>query len=412
MGQATSSGKQKKPAAGGKLLLAAGLLLLAAIAQYIYFNWASIIGGGQTLRMTDTQKGVAYEYEAGTSFYSYDSRFFYFCTKDGVKYVASDGNIKWQEIFNLSKPLMAARGDTVAMGEAKGKHIYVFNGNGPLFDAAFDEPALFFSVNKSGYLAVILKLDKGYEVRVYYRQGDEPIYRNVLRDPLMQPMAVDISDDGRYVALALLDISLRMSSRASFYYVNAKDAYATADGLFAWEDFPNQLIGCIQFMDKNNALVVTDTQINCYRPDENHSLAEQWTLPMRNRIDYLAFYNGSRFAFTTGDKLLNTDNAAEPGTVYIYGINGECTGEFNLGRKATYLSMGHDAVLVGADRSFYALNNRGIRLWEYITTQDTGQLIFLDNTDTVLMSGGARATVLKRTKQKNGPPAYMEGDIF
>ena len=391
----------RKGSAGKILLITALLLLIIAAAQYIYFNGAGFFNAGnKELRMTDTDKAARYAFSDSTYFYCNDSRFFYFGTKDGMKYISSSGDIKWQETYSLTKPITCARGDMVAVGEAKGKRIYVFDANGLLFDVLFDEPVLFFSVNENGYLAVILKLDKGYETRAYYRRGGEPIYRNVLRDPLMQPLSADISEDGRIMAVAMLDIGLRMSSRAAFYYMNASDARTTEDGLFAYEDYPGGIIGHIRFMDRNDALVITDTQITCYRPGELNALEERWRIGLHNKLDRLAFYRGARFAFVTGDKLLNDDEASEPGSAYIYNMNGERTGEFSIGRKATSLSMGHDSLIAGADRSFYALNYRGARLWEYIALQDTRQLIFLENTDTALLASGNEAIVLRNVKSK------------
>jgi hypothetical protein len=162
-------------------------------------------------------------------------------------------------------------------------------------------------------------------------------------------------------------------------------------------------------MDDNKSLVFTDTQIICYQPGLGNALDERWTIPLHNRIGPLAFYGGSRFSFVTGDRFLNDAAAAEPGEVNIYDMNGEQTGLFHLGRRATYLSMGHNHVIVGADRRFYALNHRGVRIWDYQTIHDTRGFIFLDNIDTVLIAGGTRASIMKRVRVR--PEEIMQGEM-
>jgi hypothetical protein len=297
---------------------------------------------------------------------------------------------------------MVTNGDFVAAGDARGKRSYVLESSGPIFDVPFEDPVLFFSVNSTGFLTAIVQVTGGYEVNVYNKKSSiVPVYSNVMHDPLVQPAAADVSADGRYIMIAMFDLRIRMTLRVSFYYVNRQDTWAAPeDGLFAWWDFTDEAPLCVRFMDDNNALLFTDRRINCYRPGEMNKCDEQWSVPLHNKIDRRAFYGGSRFAFAAGDRLLNDYDAAAPGAVYIYSVTGEKTGEFQLGRKASSVSMGHNAVLVGADRSFYALNASGGRIWEYIALQEARGMIFLDNTDTVLIAGGMDAQILKRERVK------------
>jgi len=145
-------------------------------------------------------------------------------------------------------------------------------------------------------------------------------------------------------------------------------------------------------------LIFSDERIVCFRLGTQTMCDELWQIPLHNKIDALAFYGGSRFAFAAGEPFLNDENALEAGLLQIYSVSGEKTGEYALARRATHLSMGWDAALVGADRNFFAISASGNRLWEYVSLQDTSQFIFLDNTDTVLMAGATSASVLKRVR--------------
>jgi hypothetical protein len=290
----------------------------------------------------------------------------------------------------------------VAVGEERGRRIYVFEPDGLAYSVIFDSPVLTFSVNQPGYLAVVLQMDKGYAVQIFNkRYGTEPLYQNFISDPGVVPTSVSVSEKGNYVAIALLDYEMRLSSRVMFSYINAQDARFTNDATFATFYYDGgQIVQTTRFMADDQALVVTDSQIICYRPGDNRSLAEQWRIPLHNRISHLSFYGGSRFAYAAGDKFLNDGEAAEPGEIHIYAMDGERTGSFRLGRKATYLNMGHNHVIVGGNRHFYILNHRGEIIWDHQTLFDTRDFIFLDNTNTVLAAGGARANILKRVKAR------------
>jgi hypothetical protein len=388
--------------AGAKLFIAAALLLAVALANYLYSSGVGL-GAAREWKMTDTEKGVVYDFDANADFYSFDAMYFYFCTKDGMRYISSDGNVEWQTTFNLIKPVMTAKGNMVAVGESRGKNIYVFDSKGLAYSVSLDYPALYFSVNEAGYLAVILQLDQGYAVNVYNRSKNvEPYFYTQIYDTLMQPVSAGVSADGRFAAISVLDLNVHMTSRVYFYYMNQRDSWTTeaGDGLFAFQEFKNQIAYRVEFMDGNKTMVATDENIACYQPGDANKLELLWNIPLHNEINHLTFYGGSRFAFVTEDKRLNDDEAADIGVAHIYNMSGELTGTFPIGRKATYMSMGNDAVIVGADRSFYALDQTGKQIWEYISLQDTRGFLFLGDTNTVLMAGGARATVMRHERVK------------
>jgi outer membrane protein assembly factor BamB len=396
--------------AGAKILAAAGLILVVWLAHYFITDGRALgFGDSREWRMTDTQKGVDYSFDAGISFYSYNTRGFYCCTKDGMRYVLSNGETDWQHSFTMTNPVITARDGVVAVGENRGSHIYVYDTQGLMYDVALDTPALYFSVNESGYLAVIMAQDRGYAVSVYNRsQPVTPYFHAVIMDELRQPLAVGVSPDGKYAAISMLDTRVRMESRVLFYHMKQSDSWRTEDGMFAGEDFNGQIAYHVGFMKDNKILVVTDERMVCYQPlGEPNVLEKQWTVELHNQINQLAFYGGTRLAFVTGEAFLNDDNAAAPGTVQIYSADGAKTGEFSLGRKATFISMNRDALIVGADRAFYALDGGGNILWEHTSLQDTDGMWFLDDTNTVLLAGGTHAAVLRRERAQ---PADMTAE--
>jgi hypothetical protein len=401
------SNRKKEPMPpGGMVLIALMLVLITGLSHYLIVNrWG--FGASRDRHVTDTLKGVNYDFSSAASFYSYDARFFYFCTKDGMKYVSSNGDVRWQEMFNLSKPIMVTYGEMVAVGEERGRRVFVFDSDGLVFSKTFDNPVLTFSVNPNGFLSVVLELSPGYAVYVYHRRSPEqPIYENVVHDANMVPTSVSVSADGRYAVIALLDFGVRLTSQIRFCYINEGDAWNTVDGMFATTRYENQIAHTVRFMEDNKVLVITDERIDCFQPERGGFPNAEWSVPFHNKIHPLAFHGDSRFAFATGDKFLNDPGAAEPGEVHIYNMRGERTGTFALGRKATYLGMGHSHVIVGGDRRFYILDRHGKPVWDYQAIHDTRDFIFLDNIDTVLIAGNSRASVMKRVRGRPETAAF------
>ena len=390
--------EKRKFSPAQKMLIASVFLITAAIIQHFVFD---LVGVGadarQELRMTNTEIEVFYGFDMHASFYSPGARHFYFAARDGVQSISSTGEIRWHQGFNMSLPVMVGRGDIVAVGEPGGHRIYVFNSSELLYVANLPHPVLYFTVNGSGYLSVITQLDTGREIRVFhYDRPDEYIYRAPINDANVFPVSVDVSECGTYIVKALWDVDTLIFSRLTFSYVRLVDSRGIPNGLFATYDFPDEFIIRTRFTSCGMVIVITDQQILGYPAGEG-TQGPAWNIPLYNRPDKI-YIGANSFAYVTGDPFLNQPEAISHGVLHIYNFDGNKLGSHNLGRRATHLTINHNTVLVGMGRTFYAINQHGIRLWDYQAIHDVQDMIFLENTDTVLLAGGIRAAVMRRLR--------------
>jgi len=390
--------EKRKPSPAKKILIAILLLSAVFLIQHFIFNVLGI-QTRQDLIMTDTEIGISYSFDMSASFYSPGGRFFFFGSRDGMQYISSTGEVRWQHNLNISQPVMIGRGDIAAIWEPDNHRIYVFGPSGLMYEAALQHPVLYFTVNQTGYLSVITRTGIGYEIHVFNpADPHNPLYgfRAPINDANVFPMSVDVSDCGTYVVKALLDVNVTMLSRLTFSYIRRVDSPGTLDGFIASYQFPDEFIIQARFVEGNRLLVLTDQQIRGFDAGEGtHN--PQWNVPLYNQPDQWVV-GQSGFAFVTGDAFLNQPEADDPGVLYIYNFNGQPTGTYELGRRATHLSMGHGTALVGMGRTFYAISAQGTRLWTASAIQDVHDKFFLDNTDAVLLVGGTRAAVMRRLR--------------
>ena len=395
-------------------MIALLFVLVAAVIQIVFY-WT---GFGQTrdMRWVNTRQGVSYTPDAGPLFYAHGGRFFYIVTRDGVRYISAENSTtRWHHSLSLTRPLMATRGDRIAVTEEyRGRTIYVFDPNGLYFSVTMAHPVHVFSINPAGFLAVVVQLDGGYAVYVFTQQstqrpgGRAYIYRRPVLASQVVPVAVEVSEDGRYIALAMLDISHRLHTWIDLGFVNERDAQGTTDGTFASRQLEDQILLAMRFMEGNRLLVVTDTQVVCFARGPGHQVLQDWQHPLHNRLDHIAFDGDNRFVLALGERVLNAADPQPPGTVLMYDISGRRTGSYAMGRRVTHLTAGHGMVIVGAGRSFHAVCEGGVRQWEYIALHDTRDILFLESTSSVLVAGLTRADVWRRQRTRSGEP----GDIF
>ena len=358
-------------------------------------------GGTAVFKPVTAQAGqeLTYAYDSGASFYSFNSKGFFFCTKDSVKFISSAGETQWQEPIGLTAPVLYGKCDILAIGEPKGRAVYVFNTLGKILECKPDAPVLSFSVNRIGDLTVILQTTAGYRVETYTPGSDGPVWKYVMDKPDMYPISADTSPDGRVTAVSTLNLTPdarhSMTTQIMFMYTDMGDAIAidSADGIFAGEALPDQ-IARIYFMDKR-LLAVSDTAVTAYTLAGKEKIKKDWELPLSNKISLFCTYGEEGFAFITGEPLPDCEKPSEAGILNFYNMNGHRTGRYNFGGNADYLSMNWGSAIVGGGRNFSAVNSRGALIWRYKSPADLTQLIFLDNDRTTLAAGSTTAAVMR-----------------
>jgi len=360
--------------------------------------------------------GISYDFGASPSFHSNNSASFFYSTRNVVQY-RTPGRIEQSHNFNptLIRPIMIGRDNIVAVGEENGRRVYVFGTDSIILRKEFDDPISVFSITESGLLSVVLRYGSGHQVRVYNTNG-ERIFRRTIVDPLKIPTAIETSPCGRYVVMAIMDISVMLTTYLEFGYTSAMDALELTDvqGVFFTDVFREHIVTGMRFMADNKLVVSTTAGIICYqiRPIAHGPTAVDQVFFHETNfyIDRLVFYGNRHFAYATGSRHVGETEGPTTGTVRIYNINGTRTGEFVLGRRATHLSAGHGALLVGADRNFHAVALNGNHLWEHNALQDASgrDVIFLENTNTILISGPNRADVLVRQRAREAEAEFTQ----
>ncbi|MCL2223433.1 MAG: DUF5711 family protein [Defluviitaleaceae bacterium] len=394
-----------------KVLIAVALVAAAILVQIFVLPYLGF-GAGHEMSIMPTGRGFTYDFDSGAAFHSNDSRFFYFATRDAVRLMNSNDAAEWHHTLHFNNPWLSARGDYVAVGEERsGRQVYVFNDSGLSFRITMENPILSFGVNETGFLSVIAQYEGGYGIYVFNEhRTSTPLFHWDIFYDLVTPTHVEVSPDGRYVVITIVDLSFNVRSSVQFRYMNQWDAWNTDLGLFATQDFPGEIITALRFMDGNRLVVATTSRISGFQLGPGHAVSrELWTINLENAKTHIQFYGGTHFAFAVGDRLLTTMGDGDPvGTVRIYGVNGNPTGRFELGRRATHLRMGHSAVIVGGDRSFHAMDFRGTPLWEHTSLFDTRDVLFLDNTNTILIAGSNQAEIFERRRIRE---EYREFDF-
>lgn len=393
---------RKRTAKAAGIRLSALLIMLAGLTLYWFFERDTsqplVNPSVKTASLAST--GVLFEFgiEDKADFYVTEKGDFFFCTKDGIKFYDSLGQHKWERVFNMLEPILVGEGEMAAAAEHGGKVLYVFNSSGPLYSLQFDYPITSFSINRTGYAAVILQKENDkYDINVYDGNSTtEPCWRRGNEDYGVFPLACDVSDDGKYVALSLLDINdVVPASKILFCHIKKTDSnQMETDTIFYGSEKSDQLVGIMKFMDNGMLIAVSDSGIFGMEA-VNDTVLEKWTLEFNNQLDKISYNSGKGFAIALGKGLIN--KSSEPvGTIKYYNIKGENKFDVSGDGPASFLWAGQDSLLIGNGTGWKVLDTKGRQLWEYQAPYNVTEIMLLNSTNDVLMISGNKAEIMKR----------------
>ncbi len=371
------------------------IVMILAFGGYIFLNLKT--GEKPTSNLAvfaEIAPSFNYPYDSKSSFY-YNGKNYFHCTKDGFVSFNNKGSERYNVAFTMNNPILKADGNIIAVSEERGNSVYIFDDSGLILNKNFENPVLGVSVSRSGLFTVLLQKDSVYELQVYEKKhGAEPIWSGFFEDHNIFPLNAAISNDGRILAVNLLDASqLYPYSKLVFYYTNASEGRSYEDTMFASKQ-AEDVIGLIKFVDNNNLFTVSAQELTLYSITE--SVTKKWAYEFKNRVSNVAFMDSKGIALTLDESIVN--KSGEDYKVIAYNISGNRIIDYLLKRPATYLSANADGLIVGINRNYYALNTKNSLLWEYIATFDIRQIFLTENLQSAFYVAGNEASGIKRTR--------------
>lgn len=382
------------------------IVLISAITALISMEYGKTVTDNKnSLNRNKTLKDFTYEQSSKADFATFEDGIFYF-TKDGVQYLNQDGEVLWNNTYNMTIPYMVQNQGIVGVSEHKGRLLNIYNKKGLLYSVTLENPIISFSLSANGFSSVITSNKSQYLLDVFNLKS-EKIFSGSFQMLQGIPITSAISPDGNTLAIGFLKIGeMNIGSRISFYNINPENTKKgeTNDAVFASYDESLAVCGSINFFDNNFVSVVSDKNIRFLnvKPLENEKFKEIAKVDFKNQIRQVAFDTNSNIYVAYGEKLMNSGKDALPtGTVEVYDKNGTLKTQISTDKKVSGIYPTEESFVIGLDRHFKNYDLSGNLLWEYNTGQDTKKVLLLDDKDLILFVGTNSASILRVFDQEN-----------
>lgn len=334
------------------------------------------------------------EISSGEQVYTYNN-YIYIYGKVGIKIIKGEKTLL-QDSFSLEAPYVVTSYNRIAIGDKNGKVVRVYSNEGHMYTVNTVDSVLGFTINKDGFLAVILKGESNYQIDVYNNSGDN-IYsiKNISFNEGV-PVSVSISEDNEVLSVSYIKtIGATIDSNIVFYSIQ--------DGqTFGGVVKQNQIVGITKFMDNSNIVCISDEEIfiiKCNSAKTAEQVKEIYRKPLNNILKDVAFLDGIGYVVCYGQSITKNENALEENTVVFYNQSGGEIGKYyKKGKNITNVSANKFGAILQESRLFTAVDKSGKKVWEYQATQDIKDVIFYDSSNKALIVTNDQIKIVKIDK--------------
>lgn len=266
-----SENSEKRPSLGRRLfahkMRIFGVVAIAVIAVIVAIVILYVSYSNKLYKSYSVKKSVKYHRVEGTNVLSFDDKFLTY-SKDGIHCTDSKGKDRWSVPYEMQNPVVAKRGEYVAVTDTNGREVHVFNFNGELGTIRTVSPIKNMAISGDGVVVVVTEEDNLTLINVYYYDGGLIATFRTTMDKSGYPVDIGISDNSKLIAVSYLYVdSGKLTSKVAFY--NFGDVGQNEiDNLVSGYDYEGKVIPIIEFLDDRTAFALANDRLMFYSGKE------------------------------------------------------------------------------------------------------------------------------------------------
>lgn len=139
-------------------------------------------------------------------------------SNDGISCINTRNEIIWNQSFEMTAPNVEIRGDYLVVYDAAGTNLFIMTKNGLEKNLEMSSPIQSVDIANQGTVAVLMKEDQQYMVKLFDKKGNELANGKFYGDKGGFPIDIALSHDGTKLAVDMVDVSQgKVNTTISFY---------------------------------------------------------------------------------------------------------------------------------------------------------------------------------------------------
>lgn len=193
---------------------------------------------------------------------------------DGVTGMDKAGNELWSEAYEMQTQIVSSCGDSFAISEKEGNHIYVFSSEGKTGEITTTYPIQSISVSSQGITVAIMHEGQQSMIYCYDREGNILVESKASLSDTGFPLSCAISEDGTRLLVSYVKIGDCVTSKIVCYRFGEKDK-KSGDYTILEETYDDLLISMVYFVGNYTCAAVGDGKVLFYSGSEKMTLEKE-----------------------------------------------------------------------------------------------------------------------------------------
>ena len=323
----------------------------------------------------DSSATISVDESENNNIYAYDK---YICilNKNTLTNYNSSGKQEGQISVEITTPIVSTNGKYFLIAEKGKNKIYLISGNEIIWEKELEGNIDKISVNKNGYVAVVLS-ETTYKtvIQTYDDSGDE-LFKTYLSSTIA--MDVDISVDNQYLSFLEINTSGTMAQSiiktVSIQKAKQKAKDSSIEPIvYAFADEEGHLITNIKYQEGNRLLCMYDDSIHLIKNDKNEkvlSFVEDGAkvsfadIELSSNI-YRIIEKSSLLSTQTTVEIYNTPNQ----NLNIYTFEGVTKESYSY----------NDTIAINTGSEVHFISSNGWLKKKYISNQEVKNVVMCNN---------------------------------
>lgn len=181
-------------------------------------------------------------------------------SNDGIVCQSGNGELIWNQAFEMATPQVSFCENYLAVYDKSGTEIYIMTPSGQSTKLETSMPISTLCIAQQGTIAVLMKGDENYFVKLYDKTGKELANGEFYASQGKIPVDIALSYDAQKLAVAMIDITGgAVDSVVNFYNFGSvgQNEIDNNVGSFSYKD---TLISEIQYVSKNKMIAICDAK--------------------------------------------------------------------------------------------------------------------------------------------------------
>ena len=185
--------------------------------------------------------------------------------RDGVVFLNKKNEEKWIQSTQLKNPIIEVKEKAFAVGDIGGNSILVFSEEGLKGEIETSLPIENMAISDQGIVTVLLKNETAPKIISYDAMGNVLVEQQVTVPVMGYPVAMDMSDDGKMLAVTYFHTDDAVLKSKVIYYNFGESGKDKPDKIVASDEYSDTIMADIFFMGSDRSVVVGDNSIVIYK---------------------------------------------------------------------------------------------------------------------------------------------------